>query len=261
MAFMEKRGTQMTEYLGESTGMDNTGQGADAGALTRRRSIAPWAGQMVVGLLLYGTIMFLAAGRIGWFEGWAYLGLNAVAQLLSAAILIPRQPEMLAERSQVRQGTKSWDRFLAPAVAMVGPLAILVTAGLDARFGWSTGIGFGLWAASYALAFACQMFVLWAMASNPFFATTVCIQSHRGQEVIRHGPYRFVRHPGYLGAVIFGLVCPLALGSWWAYVPSLLTNALILVRTYLEDQTLQAELPGYREYASVVRFRLLYGIW
>lgn len=244
-----------------SGGVSRTGQGAGYCALAQRHPIARWAGQMVVGLLLYGSILFLAAGRINWIEGWAYLGLNALTQLLSAAILIPRQPEMLAERSRVRQGTKSWDRLLAPAVAIAGPLAILVTAGLDVRFGWSTGIGTGPWAASYVLAFGFQMFVLWAMASNPFFATTVRIQPERGHEVVRRGPYGFVRHPGYLGAVSFGLVCPLALGSWWAFVPSLLTNALILVRTYLEDRTLQAELPGYRAYASIVRCRLFPGIW
>jgi protein-S-isoprenylcysteine O-methyltransferase Ste14 len=168
------------------------------------KSLTVWAA-MSVTLMLFA---FLAAGRISWVEGWAYLGLNTLTQLLSAAILIRHQPEMLAERSQVRQGTKSWDRLLAPAVAMLGPLAVLVTAGLDARFGWSTGIGAGLWATSYALAFGCQMFVLWAMASNPFFATTVRIQSEREHKVIRRGPYALVRHPGYLGAVLFGLVCP-----------------------------------------------------
>lgn len=223
--------------------------------------IALWAGQMVGGMVIFGTVLFLAAGRINWIEGWAYLGLNTLTQLLSAVILIPRQSEMLAERSQMRRGTKSWDRFLAPAVAMVGPLAIVLTAGLDARFGWSTGLGTGLWVTSYVLAFGCQMFVLWAMASNPFFATTVRIQSERGHEVVHQGPYRLVRHPGYSGAVSFGLVCPLMLGSWWAFVPSLLTNVLILLRTHLEDQTLRSELPGYQEYASVVRYRLFRGIW
>jgi protein-S-isoprenylcysteine O-methyltransferase Ste14 len=221
------------------------------------KSLSAWA----ILTLAFGLIAFLAAGRVNWVEGWAYLGLNALTQLLGTAILIRRQPEMLRERLQVRQGTKSWDRFLAPAVALLGPLAILVTAGLDARLEWSTGIGITLWVTSDVLAFGCQMFVLWAMASNPFFATTVRIQSERDHEVVRRGPYRLVRHPGYLGATLFGLVCPVALGSWWAFVPSLLTNILILVRTRMEDRTLQSELPGYREYAMVVRFRLIPGIW
>jgi protein-S-isoprenylcysteine O-methyltransferase Ste14 len=223
--------------------------------------IMRWILQMITALALFGSILFLAAGRLDWFPGWAYLGLNALTQLISAVVLIPRQPAMIAERSQVREGTKSWDRVLAPAVAMAGPLAIMVTAGLDVRFGLSTGIGTSLCVAGFAIAFGCQLFVLWAMASNPFFAMTVRIQSERGQEVIQHGPYQLVRHPGYLGAVLFGLACPLALGSWWAFIPSLLTSVLIVVRTHLEDKTLQTELPGYREYASVVRYKLFPGIW
>lgn len=222
---------------------------------------ARWAGQLAGGLLFFGAVLFLAAGRINWVVGWAYLGLNFVTQLLRAIILIPRQPEMLTERSQVRQGTKSWDWFLAPAVALAGPIAILITAGLDIRFGWSTGIETSLWLTSYAIAFGCQMFVVWTMASNPFFATTVRIQSERAHKVVQRGPYRFVRHPGYLGAILFGMVCPLALGSWWAFIPSLITNVLIVIRTFMEDRTLQAELPGYREYASTVHYRLIPGIW
>lgn len=86
--------------------------------------------------------------------------------------------------------------------------------------------------------------MLWAIASNPFFATTVRIQSERGHNGLRRGPYRLVQHPGNLGAVLFGLVCPLVLRSWWAFIPPLLTNVLILIRTHLEDQVLQLALPG-----------------
>jgi protein-S-isoprenylcysteine O-methyltransferase Ste14 len=224
-------------------------------------SIAQWGGQIAASMLIFGAVLFISAGRLNWLEGWAYLLLNAVTQTLSAMILIRRQPEMLAERSKVRPDTKSWDRFLAPAVALVGPFTILVTAGLDARFGLSAGISLVLWATSLTLAFVFQLFVIWAMASNPFFVTTVRIQSERDHEVVRCGPYQIVRHPGYLGALLFGMVCPLVLGSWYAYIPSMLTNALIILRTWLEDSTLQTELPGYRNYASAVRYRLFPGIW
>jgi len=234
---------------------------AQTGSKSQHSAIGRWAGQMAGGTLFFGVVIFLSAGRINWTEGWVYLGLNVVTQLLSAVILIPRQPEMLAERSQLKLGTKSWDRILAPAVAFVGPLAMLITAGLDARFRWSTGMSAGIWIASIALAFLFQLFVLWAMVSNPFFAVTVRIQSERGHEIVHHGPYGLVRHPGYLGAVLFGLVCPLMLGSWWAFIPSLLTDSLILVRTQLEDRMLEDELPGYIEYTSAVRWRLFPGIW
>ena len=226
-----------------------------------RRGIARWAGQMVAALVIFGAILFLAAGRLDWAAGWAYLGLNAFTQILSAIVLVPRQGEMLAGRSQVGAGTKSWDRFLAPAIVIVGTLAVLITAGLDTRFGWSESIGAGVWSAGFIIALLCQVFVLWAMASNPFFALTVRIQDDRGHTVISNGPYRWIRHPGYAGSVIYNLVIPLVLGSWWTFIPAVLTACLIIVRTGLEDCTLQTELADYRTYAAQVRYRLLPGIW
>ncbi len=226
-----------------------------------RRGIARWAGQMAAALVIFGAILFVAAGRLDWAAGWAYLGLNAFTQILSAMVLVRRQGEMLAERSRVGAGTKSWDRFLAPAIVIVGTLAVLITAGLDTRFGWSESITAGLWSAGFSIAFLSQVFVLWAMASNPFFALTVRIQDDRGQTVISSGPYRWVRHPGYAGSVIYNLVIPLALGSWWTFIPAVLTACLIIVRTGLEDRTLQTELADYQNYAAQVRYRLLPGIW
>ncbi len=111
------------------------------------------------------------------------------------------------------------------------------------------------------VAFAAQMFVVWSMAANRFFSTTVRIQDDRGQHVVSGGPYGLVRHPGYAGSLVYNLAVPLVLGSLWAYVPSLLVMLLIALRTRLEDRTLQAELPGYREYAKSVKYRLIPGIW
>jgi hypothetical protein len=148
-----------------------------------RQGIIRWTGQMTIGLIFYGAILFLAAGRINWMAGWAYLGINAITQILTTSVLIPRQPGMLVERSQIRQGTKRWDRYLAPAVAMIGPLAMMVTAGLDVRLSWSAPIPLGLWLAGLILSFCCQMFVLGAMSSNPFFSTTVRIQTERSHTV------------------------------------------------------------------------------
>jgi protein-S-isoprenylcysteine O-methyltransferase Ste14 len=227
----------------------------------RRRGIARWAGQMIGALLIFGAVLFLAAGQLTWTAGWAYLGLHAFTQTLSAIILIRRQGEMLAERSQVRAGTKGWDRILTPAIVIVGTLAVLVTAGLDARFGWSGFLDAGLWSAGIIVAFLSQIFVLWAMTSNPFFALTVRIQAERGQTVISSGPYQLVRHPGYASSLIYNLAVPLVLGSWWTFIPALLTAALIIARTRLEDRTLLNELSGYRTYAANVRHRLFPGVW
>jgi protein-S-isoprenylcysteine O-methyltransferase Ste14 len=99
------------------------------------------------------------------------------------------------------------------------------------------------------------------MAANAYFSMVVRIQEDRGHAVVTDGPYRFVRHPGYLGSILFALATPLVLGSLWAFVPCGLGAVLFIVRTALEDKTLQKELPGYREYAERVRYRLLPGIW
>lgn len=231
-----------------------------------RRGVARWVGQMLASLVIFGGILFLCAGRLDWMMGWVYLGMNALTQALSALVLIPRQPDMLAERSKAQEGTKGYDRFFAPAIAIFGSLAVLVTAGFDARLGWSASLSpwlfaTGLVIAGLFIAFGSQMFVLWAMATNRFFVTTVRIQEDRGHRVIDSGPYRLVRHPGYFGSVIYNLALPLVLGSWWTYLPVLVTIGLLFVRTGLEDRTLQMELPGYKEYAGKVRCRLIPGVW
>jgi protein-S-isoprenylcysteine O-methyltransferase Ste14 len=225
------------------------------------RGVVRWAGKMLISFIFYGAVLFLSAGRLSWREGLVYFGVLILTQVVSALVLIPNRPDLLAERSKVQEGTKSWDRILAPLAAMVGPLVIMITAGLDARLGWSAPISDGLWIAGVVLAFLSGMFILWAMASNPFFASTVRIQEDRGQSVSQDGPYRIIRHPGYLGSILFDLVSPLALGSLWTYLPVAITVALLILRTGLEDQTLRAELPGYQQYAARVRQRLFPGVW
>jgi protein-S-isoprenylcysteine O-methyltransferase Ste14 len=226
-----------------------------------RQGIVRWAGQIIAATVVFGALLFLAAGRLDWIQGWVYLGMNALTQGLSAIILIPRRPDMLAERSQVRAGTKGWDRILAPAIVIIGTLAVLVTAGLDVRLGWSRPMPNGVWWSGLVIAFASQMFVLWAMASNPFFAATVRIQEDRDHVVTTRGPYRLVRHPGYAGSLIYNLAIPVVLGSWWVFIPSLFTIGLTFVRTGLEDRALQKELSGYSQYAVRVRYRLIPYVW
>jgi protein-S-isoprenylcysteine O-methyltransferase Ste14 len=239
----------------------NTKSGPAKGNTNIARGVVRWAMQMSAAWIVFGAILFVAAGKLNWLAGWAYLGLNALTQMLSSFVLIPQRPDMLAERSQIREGTKAWDRFFTPAIVIFGTLAVLITAGLDERFGWSAPVNTVLWASGLTLAFCSQMFVLWAMASNSFFATTVRIQTDRGQSVTSSGPYRFVRHPGYLGSIIYNLVIPLVLDSSWTFIPALLTIALIIARTALEDRTLKAELRGYKEYTENVKHRLFPGIW
>ena len=226
-----------------------------------KTGIIRWVGQMTAALIISCFILFLSAGTLNWLNGWIYIGMNAFTQALSVIVLIPRQPDMLDERSKVRKGTKRYDRFLTPAIVLFGTLAVLITAGLDNRFGWTMNVSIGLTGLGVILSFGSQLFVLWAMATNPFFSTTVRIQEDRGHQIISSGPYHLVRHPGYAGSLVFNLTIPLVLGSLWTYLPVLLVIVLLFIRTVLEDRTLQNELPGYSEYASHVRYRLIPGLW
>jgi protein-S-isoprenylcysteine O-methyltransferase Ste14 len=99
------------------------------------------------------------------------------------------------------------------------------------------------------------------MYINKFFSSVVRIQKDRGHKVIQDGPYKYVRHPGYVGIFFLAPAVPLILGSIWGLIPSGLFIIAIIIRTYLEDKTLHKELEGYKEYAKKVKYRLIPGIW
>ncbi|TEU16366.1 MAG: isoprenylcysteine carboxylmethyltransferase family protein, partial [Anaerolineales bacterium] len=178
-------------------------------------------------------------------------------------VLIPTNPDLVVERAQSR-GKRDLDRALAGVMALYGPAGICIVAGLDVRFGWSacaTGIPPALLIAALAIAVLGSLLTTWAMASNRFFYGVLRIAKDRGHTVATSGPYRYVRHPGYVGAIAFDLATPLILGSPWALIPAGLTTCIIILRTVLEDRTLQDELDGYQDYAGQVRYRLLPGVW
>ena len=145
------------------------------------------------------------------------------------------------------------------ALSISFPLPIV--AGLDHRFVWSPAFPLWLIVLGFILTSLGYAFAAWAMAENRFFSSVVRIQTDRGHAVCDSGPYGLVRHPGYAGNIppLLGIV--LALGSVWALIPAVATLIIAVVRTALEDQTLQEELPGYRDYARRVRYRLIPGIY
>ena len=146
-------------------------------------------------------------------------------------------------------------------LSLVFPFATLIVCGLDVRWSWSPEVGLPVHLAGLALMVLGFAIISWAMVSNPFFSGAVRIQSERGHTVASGGPYRYVRHPGYVGMILHFGSLALVLGSLWALLPALINVALFILRTALEDRTLQAELPGYREYAAQTRYRLLPGVW
>jgi protein-S-isoprenylcysteine O-methyltransferase Ste14 len=228
-----------------------------------RRAIVKWIVQAAFGPAGYGLILFLAAGRLDWIWGWALLGVLTAFLAAHVLILVPIDPELLAEREKGMRGpgVKAWDKWVSALAAGVLPIASWVVAGLDIRFGWTGPMPLAYHVGgllSMLLGFA---LFLWAMASNAFFSEGVRIQEERGHAVATGGPYRYVRHPGYVGAMLAQLATPFLLGSPWAFVPGVGSVALYALRTHLEDKTLIEELPGYREYAGRTRYRLLPGVW
>ncbi len=217
-------------------------------------------GQVVVLLLVQAAILFLAAGRLGWIWAWVFLGIYLIGVTINSLFLMRTSPETIAERGQAKI-TQSWDKWVIGLWSLAQFLLIPLVAGLDARFGWTQSYGFS-WHMIGVLLFAVGLGIFgWAMISNAYFSTAARIQDDRGQTVCRTGPYQFVRHPGYIGAILQSLGMPLLFGSLWALIPGLAAAALMVIRTAFEDRLLQAELPGYRDFAQSVRYRLLPGIW
>ena len=220
-----------------------------------------WLVRETLGNLILIGMLFGIVGRWDWWNGWA---MSAVYLLWSAGTVIfilPVNPQMLAERSRPQPGAKKWD------LAMVGLMGIFVLvtyvlACLDVRFGWAPP--FPLWAQIAGAVLAVvgyDVLMVWVMTANAFFTAVVRIQTDRAHTVVSTGPYGFVRHPGYVATLLFYLATPFLFGSVWSLIPALLAAVVLVVRTALEDKTLQAELPGYSAYTERVRFRLLPGIW
>ena len=230
-----------------------------------RTDSPPSISQALVGLafiamlLLFAALIFLPAGRLDWTLGWLYLGVAAVSIAVNWVCLLRWNPELIERRMHVGEGTKTWDKIWAAAFAPV-MLAIFVVAGLEARDGVSS-LPAALWPLGLLIFIPGAALFTWSMVANPFFEKTVRIQTDHGHRVVDTGPYAYVRHPGYAGFIGWILSSPLLLASAWALLPALLAVVGIAIRTALEDRTLQAELPGYREYAARVRFRLIPGVW
>ena len=205
--------------------------------------------------------LFLAAGRLDIFRAWLLLGIDYLGVVVISLIFWKLVPELANQRATIKEGTKAWDEVFLAFCFTISLIAFPIVAGLDVgRYHWSElHINYAI--VGVILFALCVAFGSWAIVVNRFFETTVRIQTDRGHKVITSGPYRFVRHPGYLAAIVGSLAAPLILGSLWAFAPVVAGALLFTARTALEDRTLRQELAGYPEYASRTRFRLLPGIW
>jgi len=218
--------------------------------------ILPKTLAVLVGL---AAAVFISAGRLDYWQGWAFLALNAL--FLGLTIVALRgEPGLIRERLSPK-GVKRWDKAYL-CVSGVLFFAMLIAAVLDSgRFHWSGSVAPETYAAAWIAYAAGQCIFLWAKRTNRFFSSVVRIQNDRGQKVCKDGPYMFVRHPGYVGGMIYMVAMPFMLGSplaAWLAVPQVIA---LVVRTHFEDRMLKKGLPGYAAYAKKVRWKLLPGVW
>lgn len=204
-------------------------------------------------------IVLASGGYLGWWQGWAYSLLFVAVGIGGHIWSERRHPGLLTERLGFHNapGVKAWDRLLAPLMGIGTSYLPATVAGLDHRFGWSPTFPLLLNACGLILAAAGYALALWAAAENRFFSSLVRIQLDRGHVVCDSGPYRIVRHPGYAGLLLTLPGIVLALSSLGTMIAAALALFVIMIRTALEDRTLQDELPGYRDYARRVRYRLV----
>lgn len=219
--------------------------------------------RLFIAYLLIPLMLLLCSGDPGWWQAWFYAVLILAAGVGGRMWAERRHPGMMAERQNIEniQNAKAWDRVLVPLMALSVGYPPVIVAGLDYRYNWSPEFPPWLTITGFILVVAGYAFASWALAENRFFSSVVRIQANRGHVVCDSGPYRLVRHPGYAGNVValFGIV--LALGSVWTLILAAVATIIAVVRTELEDRVLQTELPGYRDYARWVRYRLVPGIY
>jgi protein-S-isoprenylcysteine O-methyltransferase Ste14 len=226
---------------------------------------------MIIGavfLTLYLAVLvaipFITAGSVNWPMTWASMGIYVAISMVNFFFV---DPELVLERSRglalpAGTGTKRWDRALATASWVFFFPLTLLAAGLDiGSFGWSLPLPVVVQILALVMFALGNALGSWAMVRNRYFSTFVRLQHDRVHQVETQGPYRYVRHPGYTGAIAGALALPLALGSRWALLPAMVGASGFVLRTALEDRFLLEELDGYAEYATQVHYRLLPGVW
>jgi protein-S-isoprenylcysteine O-methyltransferase Ste14 len=216
--------------------------------------------QLLVLVLIQAGLLFVSAGTVNWSAGWWYIGLYVLMLAGASFVLFPHRKDVIEERSKGTKGGKPWDLWLT-RLMIIPSLGLLVLAGLDQRWNWTPPmplwirlLGGFLFIVGYAL-------VLWAMYTNKYFSQVVRIQKERDHRAVTGGPYRIVRHPGYLGMTISLLGAVFVLDSIYGLACFILYLIVIVIRTALEDQTLRTELPGYAEYVTRTKSRLIPGLW
>jgi protein-S-isoprenylcysteine O-methyltransferase Ste14 len=232
-----------------------------AAELTPNRAMVKMLAGITLSLVLLAVLLFAGAGRLDWNLGWLFVAVWYLLKLVYVLLLRWHDPELIVERSTRHENTQPYDRWIVP-VYFIFAFGTILVGGLDGgRMRWSGEIPVGVILLAYLIYLGGNFLASWSIGANRFFSSESRLQTERHQQVIQNGPYRFVRHPAYLAAVLMWPVTGILLESWWAAVPGVLAALMMVLRTIREDRMLQAELPGYREYAQQVRYRLFPGVW
>jgi protein-S-isoprenylcysteine O-methyltransferase Ste14 len=217
--------------------------------------------QNVIWIVGMGALLFASAGTLHWPAAWVFLGTMAVLGLISGLWLARIDPALLAERmNPMMQGTQPASDKIFMVVFGFAALSWFILIGLERRANVSD-MPVALQTLGLLLLVLSTGFVLWVMRENSFAAPVIKIQTERGHRVISSGPYAWVRHPMYSGTILFFAGMPLLLGSWWGLIMAPLFVVLFGFRARLEERALVAGLPGYADYLTRVRYRLIPGIW
>ncbi len=219
-----------------------------------------YAVKQVAGSLIFFLIIFISAGKIGYWQGLVYVSIGILMTVLGYTILKP-DAGLISERGKPGEGAKKWDKTIL-LLSLLATIVMYAVAGLDSgRFHWSPEFHPGLIITGIVLTAVGQFLFLLAQKQNKFFSSTVRIQSDRNHTVCDTGLYKFVRHPAYMGSIIQALGFPLLFGSLWSIIPVAMLILLFIVRTSLEDETLMMELNGYSDYSKKTRYRIIPFVW
>ncbi len=210
--------------------------------------------------LFFLLILLLSAGRFDYWQAWLYTGISLVMNI-AMVLALRGDTELSKERAKPGAGTQKWDKFIL-AIGLLLTIATQVVAGLDTgRYHWSPPAPWILAVFGAILNIVGGTLFLRAMEENRFFSAVARIQKDREQSVCTSGPYKIVRHPGYIGMIIGTLGFPFLFLSIWATIPTALSIVNLIIRTAMEDRFLAEELAGYKEYQLKTRFRLVPGLW
>jgi protein-S-isoprenylcysteine O-methyltransferase Ste14 len=218
--------------------------------------------RIVVGISVLFAVLFLSAGTLRYWQGWAFLGVWLIPTLVFVVYFCRRDRELVRRRLLAKEkiGAQKWIMRAAFLLFVAG----FLIPGLDFRFAWSKqwlGAAVPLWLEmlSLAIVLGAYLGLIWVMDVNRYAARTIQVEA--GQTVIATGPYKWVRHPFYSGSLLMFLAVPLALGSYVAVPAFALMIPVYVLRLLNEEKMLRAELPGYSEYCAATPYRLVPHLW